>query len=256
MKKKLSLLTAFAVMVLFLSGCAETNQPITSESTGFWNEFVVYPLSSFITWIANLFGNNYGVAIIVTTIIIRLVLLPLMIKQIKSTKAMQVIQPEMKKLQEKYSSKDQATQQKLQQEMMKLYKEHGVNPMAGCLPIFIQMPILFGLWHAIMRTEGIKEQTFLWFDLGSQDPYFILPIVAAITTFLSQKVSMAGNASDNPQMKIMLYVMPVMILFPALSLPAALPLYWIIGNIFTVFQTIVIKGPELKKAAKVRGEKK
>jgi YidC/Oxa1 family membrane protein insertase len=177
-------------------------------------------------------------------------MLPLMIKQIKSTKGMQLIQPEMKKLQGKYSSKDQATQQKLQQEMMALYKEHGVNPMAGCLPLLIQMPILFGFYHAIMRTQEISQQSFLWFDLGAKDPYFILPIVAAITTFLSQKISMTGTANDNVQMKMMLYIMPAMILFAGISLPSALGLYWVIGNIFTIFQTIAIKGPELRQSSK------
>lgn len=247
---------AFTGMVFFLSGCGQTDQPINAESTGFWNEFIVYPLSSFITWVSNIFGGNFGIGIIVATLIVRFAMLPLMMKQIKSTKAMQTIQPEMKKLQEKYSSKDQATQQKLQQEMMGLYKEYGVNPMAGCLPLLVQMPVLFGFWHAIMRTEAIAEQSFLWFELGVPDSLYILPIIAAVTTFLSQKISMAGNASDNPQMKIMLYMMPAMILFGALNLPAALPMYWIIGNIFTVFQTFIVRGPELKEAAKARGEKK
>ncbi len=256
LKKKMGLLMAFAGMLVLLSGCGQTNEPINAESTGFWNQFIVYPLSQFITWVSNLFGGNYGIGIIVATLIVRFAIMPLMLKQIKSTKAMQAMQPEIKELQKKYSSKDQATQQKLQQETMALYKKYGVNPMAGCFPMLIQMPVLFGFWQAIMRTPAIAEQSFLWFELGEQDPFFILPITAAITTFLSQKISMAGNSSDNPQMKMMLYIMPVMILMGAVSLPAALPMYWIIGNLFTIFQTMIVRGPEMREAAKARGEKK
>src|SRR5690606_17026494 len=123
----------------------------------------------------------------------RLAILPLMIKQTKNSKAMQAVQPEMQKLREKYSSKDAKTQQKLQEEMMKLFQTHNVNPLAGCFPLLIQMPILIGFYQAIMRTEGIaKAGDFLWFDLGQPDPYYILPIIAAATTFLQQKIMMAG----------------------------------------------------------------
>ncbi|EEL53151.1 Membrane protein oxaA 1 [Bacillus cereus Rock4-2] len=178
-----------------------------------------------------------------------------MIKQTKSTKAMQALQPEMVKLKEKYSSKDQATQQKLQQEMMQLYQKNGVNPLAGCLPIFIQMPILFAFYHAIMRTAEIKQHSFLWFDLGHADPFYILPVVAAITTFIQQKLAMAGTAGQNPQMAMMLWLMPIMILIFAINFPAALSLYWVVGNIFGIAQMYFIKGPEIK-ASKAGGSSK
>lgn len=167
-------------------------------------------MSSLITYFSELLGNNYGLAIVIVTVIIRLILLPLNVKQIKSSRAMQDIQPELKALQEKYKSKDAKTQQKLQQETMALFQKHGANPLAGCLPIFIQMPILIAMYHAIMRTDAIKEGSFLWFQLGSPD--YILPFIAAGATFLQQKLMMAGSpAADNPQFKIMLYVMPIMI---------------------------------------------
>src|SRR5690625_830762 len=138
----------------------EINQPITAESTGIWNKYLVYPTSLLITYFAELFNSNYGLAIIVVTIMVRLVLLPLNVKQLKSSKAMQDIQPELKKIQAKYSSKDANTQQKLQQESMELFQKHGVNPLAGCLPIIVQMPILVAIYHAIMRTSAIKEHSF------------------------------------------------------------------------------------------------
>src|SRR5690625_3878799 len=145
-------------LVLLLSGCTEIREPITSDSTGIWNKYFVYPLSQVIIYFAELLGNSFGLSIIVVTIIIRLLLVPLNVKQLKSSQAMQLIQPEMKELQKKYSSKDAATQQKLQQETMALFQKHGVNPLAGCLPIFVQMPVLIAIYHAIMRTEAIRSE--------------------------------------------------------------------------------------------------
>lgn len=244
-------------LVLFLSGCTQIDQPITPDSTGFWNKYFVYPLSQVITFFAELFGNNYGLAIVVVTLVIRLVLVPLNVKQLKSTKAMQDVQPEVQALQKKYSSKDATTQQKLQQETMELFKRHGVNPVAGCLPVFIQMPILIAMYHAIMRTEAIKAGSFLWFELGAADPLHILPLIAGGATFLQQKLMMGDNpaTANNPQMKIMLYVMPIMITVFAFAFPSALALYWVVGNVFMVFQTILIRKPMMKDA-KTGGDKK
>ncbi|WP_066389912.1 YidC family membrane integrase SpoIIIJ [Neobacillus mesonae] len=258
MKKRI--LPIFGVMAVFLllGGCSQVNKPITSESTGFWNEYIVYPLSWLIKEAAYLLGGNYGLSIIVVTILIRLVILPLMIKQTKSSKAMQALQPEMKALREKYSSKDQKTQQKLQQETMALFQKHGVNPMAGCFPLIIQMPILIGFYHAIMRTREIAEGSFLWFDLGEKDPFYILPILAGITTFIQQKMMMAGTENQNPQMAMMVWMMPIMIVVFAISFPSALSLYWVVGNIFMIVQTYFIKGPDLRAQAtgKAGGTKK
>lgn len=187
--------------------------------------------------------GSYAVGIIVVTILIRLLIMPLMIKQLKSQKAMTNLQPKIKELQEKYSSKDNETKQKLQQETMRLYQENSVNPMMGCLPLLIQMPILLGFYQAISRTAEIKTDSFLWMQLGNPDPYYILPVVAALTTFLSSKISMMGQTQQNKSMAMIVYIMPVMILFMGITLPSALALYWIIGNIFTVFQTLLINNP-------------
>jgi YidC/Oxa1 family membrane protein insertase len=246
-------------LFVLLAGCNQIKQPITPESTGVWNQYIVYPLSWFITKVADLLGGSFGLSIIVVTIIIRLVILPLMIKQTKSSKAMQALQPELAELKKKYSSKDQKTQQKLQQETMALFQKNGVNPMAGCFPILIQMPILIGFYHAISRTTAIANDNFLWFDLGDKDPFYILPIIAGITTFIQQKMMMAGTANQNPQMAMMLWMMPIMIVVFAISFPAALSLYWVVGNIFMIVQTYFIKGPELKTApasGKAGGAKK
>ncbi|KSU81675.1 MULTISPECIES: YidC family membrane integrase SpoIIIJ [Fictibacillus] len=257
MRKKLGIPFALASLMLLLSGCSSVKTPITSESTGVWNEYVVYPLSWVITQFAEMMGNNYGLSIVVVTILIRLALLPLMIKQTRSSKAMQDIQPELQKLREKYSSKDATTQQKLQQETMQLFQSQGVNPLAGCLPLVIQMPILLGFYHAIMRTQEIKNHSFLWFDLGNPDPVYALPIIAGITTFLQQKIMMGGTNNPNPQMKMLLYIMPVMIVVFAINFPAALSLYWVIGNMFMIVQTYFITAPNRKKTNQLdRGAKK
>lgn len=243
-------------LLAILSGCMDVNQPIDENTEGFWAEWFVYPMSWLITYFAELFNGNYGLSIVIVTIIVRLVLLPLNVKQLKSSKAMQDIQPELKEIQKKYSSKDAKTQQQLQQETMSLFQKHGVNPLAGCLPIFVQMPILIAIYHAIMRTEAIQTHTFLWFQLGEADPFFILPIVAGGATFLQQKLMMAGSpASQNPQMMVMLYVMPIMITVFAMFFPSALALYWVVGNVFMVAQTLFIRKPMMKDAS-TGGDKK
>ncbi|MCQ6265067.1 YidC family membrane integrase SpoIIIJ [Fictibacillus sp. WQ 8-8] len=257
MRKKLGIMFALVSLMVLLSGCSSTKTPITPESTGFWDEYFVYPLSWVITQFAEMMGNNYGLSIVVVTILIRLALLPLMIQQTRSSKAMQNIQPELQKLREKYSSKDATTQQKLQQETMQLFQSQGVNPLAGCLPLLIQMPILLGFYHAIMRTQEIKNHSFLWFDLGVHDPYYILPVVAGLTTFLQQKIMMGGTDNPNPQMKMLLYIMPIMIVVFAINFPAALSLYWVIGNLFMIVQTYFITAPKKNKKNEIdRGAKK
>src|SRR4051812_10318944 len=248
LKKRISLIIGLILVTILLAGCMETNLPITSESEGFWNQYIVYPLSLFIVKVAEIAGGSFGLSIIIVTILLRLIILPLMIKQTKSSKAMQAIQPEMKALKEKYSSKDQKTQQKLQQETMELFQKYGVNPLAGCLPLVVQMPILIGIYHAIMRTPALQEHAnFLWFDLAAPDPYYLLPIIAGVTTFIQQKITMVGM-ENNPQMAMMLWLMPIMIIVFAINFPAALALYWVVGNLFMIVQTLAIKGPDLKNA--------
>lgn len=246
-RKKLLLLIGLIGLLALLSGCSEINEPINSNSTGIWNTYFVYPMSWLIIFFAKLFGSNYGLAIVIVTILARLVLVPLNVKQLKSSKAMQDIQPKIKELQQKYSSKDAETQKKLQEEQMALFQEHGVNPLAGCLPLFIQMPILIAMYHAIMRTTAISQGDFLWFQLGAPDPFYILPLIAGGATFLQQKLMMADNPSgQNPQMKMMLYVMPLMITVFAIFFPSALALYWVVGNVFMVAQTILIRKPMMQ----------
>src|SRR5690606_35153378 len=132
-RKRVFAIITLIFIVLLLTGCGEINEPITAESEGFWNQFIVYPLSWLIIQIASLFPGSwgYGLSIIIITIMIRLVLLPLMIKQIQSSRKMQMIQPELEALRKKYSSKDAVTQRKFQQEQMLLMQKYDINPMSG-----------------------------------------------------------------------------------------------------------------------------
>ncbi|QBK24821.1 membrane protein insertase YidC [Ureibacillus thermophilus] len=245
MKKKYWILLTLSLAAVLLSGCTEYNEPISSDSKGFWNQFIVWPIVSSIKYFADVFGS-YGLGIIAVTIIIRLAILPLTIKQVQSSKKMQELRPQMQELQKKYSSKDAVTQQKYQQELMELMRTSGVNPMMGCLPALIQMPIIIGLYHAISRmnvTPEFELGTFLIFPLA--EPSIILAITAGVIQYI---VLMTGPAVDNPQMKVMLYIMPIMIIGFGMVLPAALSLYWVVGNIISVVQNLFIyKKPWEKK---------
>jgi len=183
--------------------------------------------------------HQYGLAILVLTIVTRTIILPLTIKQYRSSKQMQAIQPEIKKMKEKY--KDDPKKQ--QEETMKLFQTNGVNPLAGCLPLVVQMPILYGLYQAIYRNEFIRDHVFLIFKLGEKDHTYILPALAALTTYLQQKV-MATQMSS--QMKMLMYVFPVLIFFMSNSFFSALPLYWIFSNTYTIIQSYFIYGKSNK----------
>ncbi|WP_041556736.1 membrane protein insertase YidC [Carnobacterium sp. 17-4] len=250
-RKRLLLLLGTVLLAVVLVGCGTS--PITEQSTGIWDKYVIFNFSRVIIWLSNLFGGSYGVGIIVFTLIIRLILLPVMHGQTKSTRKMSELQPQLKELQTKYASKDTDTQSKLKEETSKLYSEAGVNPVAGCLPLLIQMPVLIAMYQAISRTEVLKTGNFLWMNLGAPDPYFILPILAAILTFATTKLSTMSQAEANPTTTTMLYVMPALILFMGITLPSALSLYWVVGNAFSVAQTLLLNNPF--KIKKERDEK-
>lgn len=226
-------------LILLMAGCSTTNKDgsikLVDPKNGIWDRFFVGPLSDFLNYIAHLTGGAYGISILIITIIVRLVVLPLTLKQYKSSKAMQALQPELAKIKEKYKDEPQ----KQQEETMKLFSQNNVNPMAGCFPIFVQMPVLIALYHAIFRNPAIREHTFLWLQLGTPDPW-VLPIIAALTTFLQQKLMPKQQMQQMGAMQTIMLIFPVMIFFMSRSFPAALPLYWIYSNIFTIVQNLFI----------------
>ncbi len=192
-------------------------------------------LNSLYSMLENFGVGSYGLAIIVLTIIIKIILYPLTKKQIQSMKAMQEIAPKMKKLQEKHKDNPQL----LQQKMIQLYQDAGVNPMAGCLPMLIQMPILMAMYYTFFSFDyGGGAPSFLWVpNLSETDPTYILPLIAAATTFLMQKIS---TVETNQQTKIMMIFFPLFMGFISINLPAGLVLYWATQNVVQIVQQLLI----------------
>ena len=238
--KRVLSLAAIGSLTLFLAACS--NKPVTSHSTGLWDHYIVYNFSRFIIWLSNNCGG-YGMGIIIFTIIIRVLLLPLMFYQTKSMLKTQELAPKLKAIQKKYSSRDRESMVKMQEETSKLYKEAEVNPWASMLPMIIQLPIMWALYQAIWRTPELRHGTFLWLQLGHTDPYYILPILAALFTFLSSWLSMASMPERNAMTSAMTWFMPIMVFFMALGFSSAITLYWVVSNAFQVVQTLLLQNP-------------
>lgn len=233
--------------LIFLVGCGAEMTPIESDPTGIFDRYLVYPFSLLIKKLATLFGS-YGLSIIVITLGIRVILLPFMINQTKnsqeSQEKMKVIQPEMDEIKEKYKGKKGTDSQlEMQQELSALYKAHNFNPLktaAGCLPMIIQLPFLIAFYYAIRRTPEIAVQPFLWFHLGQTD--YVLVILAVVIYYFQSRVSLIGlGEMQRKQMAMIGYLSPIMIGIISLNVPAALPLYWAVGGLFMILQTLIIK---------------
>lgn len=253
--KRVLSLAAIGSLTLFLAACS--NKPVTSHSTGLWDHYIVYNFSRFIIWLSNNCGG-YGMGIIIFTIIIRVLLLPLMFYQTKSMLKTQELAPKLKAIQKKYSSRDRESMVKMQEETSKLYKEAGVNPWASMLPMIIQLPIMWALYQAIWRTPELRHGTFLWLQLGHTDPYYILPILAALFTFLSSWLSMASMPERNAMTSAMTWFMPIMVFFMALGFSSAITLYWVVSNAFQVVQILLLQNPfkiRREREAKEKQEK-
>lgn len=220
---------------------------------------IAKPLGMLLSLLYDYLGD-YGLTLIVFTVIVRACLFPLYADQIKHSSRMADMQPKMKALQKKYAN-DKET---LNVKMMELYKEEKFNPMRGCLPMIIQMPIIFGLF-ALLRdpmafingNEMLMavHESFIWIpDLSQPDPW-ILPILAGITTFFSYSLTQNQNAmGDNnqmaPMMSMMKYFFPIMIVWMGRSFPAGLTIYWFVGTFIQVFQTLALNKWKNKKLAK------
>lgn len=243
---------------------------------------IVDLLSTLLLILYSLLGQNVVLAIVAFTVIVRLSLLPLTIKQQRSMKRMQELSPKLKQLQTKYKD-DRET---LVQEQMKLYKEHGVNPFAGCLPLLIQLPIFFGLWRAIIATlasspgqllelqnhimlPGLDhlvplQNTFLWLNLALPDPYFVLPVIVMVTTYLQQRLIMPvrpktatqprkpgqrPDASEQAEQmtRQMTTIMPFFLGFLSLSYSSGLSIYFIVSNLIGIMQYAMMGKADLRR---------
>lgn len=210
---------------------------------------IVQGMTNLLIWLYNISSTiglpYYGVAIVLLTVIIKMVLYPLTWKQMSSMRRMAELQPKIKEIQKKF--KDQPD--KLNKEIMEMYKQNNANPMSGCLPLLVQLPIFWALYKTLFDFNTYitnpNQAHFLWFNLTQTDPYYILPILAAATTFLQTKVSSPTGATD-PTMKTMLYIMPLFFGYISATVPAGLALYWVTMNIVTILQQLYIN----KKLAK------
>lgn len=228
--------------------------------------FITNLLYQALTFLTSIFSGNLGLAIIALTLIIRFALLPLVIPSIKSIKKMQDLKPLLDKLKDKYKS-DPA---KLQKAQADLYRQHGVNPLGGCLPQIAQFIVLIALYQVFIKfltPESVSslslDPRFLWLDLTRPDPLFILPVVAALSQFVMSLMMQSGLEShvDNPKKKAAkkkeedklemaqamqqqtLFVMPFITLLFALRFPSGITLYWVVTTLFSVFQQYVFSGP-------------
>jgi len=243
-----------------------------------WNLIAMKPMINVSIVMSSYLAGSFGLTIIVLTLIVRLVTLPLTLKQLRSTKAMQALQPQLAELQKKYA-KDK---QKLAQEQMRMYKESGMSP-AGCLvPLLVQMPVWIALYQAIMKILAVTPEdflglaqylyswplvystvplgsSFLWLDLATPDRLIILPILVGGSMWITQKMvtPLTTDPRQQAQSKMMLWMMPLMFAFLTLQFPSGLALYWVISNIITIgIQYYVVGGwggLTTAKAAKPRG---
>lgn len=179
--------------------------------------------------------HNYGWAIIILTILIKIVFHPLTVKGYKSMNRMQEIQPYIKRLKETYKDDPQA----LNREMMALYKKYKVNPMGGCLPMILQIPVFFALYKVLMVAIELRHAPFIFWivDLSAKDPYYITPILMGITMLIQQKMTPMG---DPTQAKMMM-LMPIVFTFIFINFPSGLVIYWLVNNIITIFEQYLIK---------------
>lgn len=228
-----------------------------------WNIVILEPVLNGLIWLTNILGGSFGWAIIILTIVINLLLFPLRVRQTKSTKAMQTLQPKIQELQKKYA-KDQ---KRLQQEMMKLYREGGINPL-GCLwPMLIQLPIWIALYQSIMQALGATPESllnlsqhlyslpaighaiplndqFLWLHLSRPDPNLILAILVGGTMWVQQKMVTppAADPRQRSMTSLTTTMMPLMFGLFTLSFPSGLALYWVVSNIIGIVIQYFVSG--------------
>lgn len=271
-RKHLILLLVLVVAMLLLSGCGVPSEGVdvtTHAPEGPWQTFAVWPLAKGLIWLNGVLAGanvtySWGFAIILFTVAIKVITFPLTVTQIKGMQAQKDLQPKIQELQKKYG-KDK---EKISQEQMKLYQEAGVNPLSGCLPMIVQMPVLFGLYSALISLGGALENArFFWIpDLGFPKytdgmgwitelfqggeymrlvSYLILPILLMVSQYVMQKMTTASTPSTGEggaagMMGQMSTIMTLMFGFFTLQVPAGLTLYWVTSNLLQMGQTIAV----------------
>jgi YidC/Oxa1 family membrane protein insertase len=266
--RNLVLLLLVLLVFLFITGVVS---PLSLFDT-----ILLRPMLNFLTLASGYLFNSFGLAIIVLTILIRVLTWPLFMRQVRSTKAMQSLAPKMKELQKKYA-KDR---DRLNQETIKLYKEHGVNPLGCAFPMLIQFPIWIGLYQAVIQGVGIapenlaglskqlyswapiQEQvplnsSFLWLDLASGDIFIAILVAASMWSLQKMSAAETDDPTQQSTSRMMLWIMPLMFGFFALTLPSGLSLYWIFTNLLSMavqYRVTGWGGLSIPSLASIRGQ--
>jgi YidC/Oxa1 family membrane protein insertase len=211
---------------------------------------IIRPVAAGVRWLLVWMHENlhlaYGFVLVIFGILVRAILWPLNQKAMRANMQLQAVQPLMKEIQDKHKSDPQ----RVQQEMFKLYKEHGVNPLGGCWPMLLPMPVLFALFFVFQNTIELRGASFLWLpDLSRPDPIYIIPVIMGLSMWGLTKVGQVGM-EPNPQMKMMLYIMPVMMTFLFLNFASGLNLYYAVSNIASIPQQWMLARERQKRTAK------
>lgn len=251
--KKIQLTATLTGLMLFLSGCMSTDA--NGNPTGVIYEYLVVPLQQLIIRLADVFGGNYGLAIIAITIIVRIIILPMNLSQSKKAlvqqEKMALVKPELDQIQADMKNAQTSEEKaEIQKEMMAFYKANDINMLGGigCLPLLIQMPVFTAMYQAINLSNDIASSTFLGVNLG--EPYILFAIVAGAIYLGQAYVSMMGMTPEQKkQSRTMMFMSPIMITMISFTSPAGLALYWIAGGIFAVAQSLItnmVFKPKLK----------
>ncbi|REH99840.1 hypothetical protein DOS78_10065 [Staphylococcus felis] len=254
MKNK-ALLTMLVGVVLLLAGCDYSK---SENRNGFFYNTFVQPMDNLIHWLGNHLDNNYGLAIIIIVLVVRIVLLPFMLSNYKNMhmmrEKMKIAKPEITEAQEKVKrARTPEDKMAANQEMMKVYKKYNLNPaatMLGCLPLILQMPIIMGLYFVLKYPSGggiTKYSDFLWFQLDKPDIW--ITIIAGVLYFFQAFVSLSNMPQEQRQMGYMMMIIsPIMIIWISYSSAAALGLYWSVSAAFLVIQIYIANKVYSKKA--------
>ena len=216
-----------------------------------WTSVFVKPLAWVIVQLGKLV-KNYGLAIVIVTILIKLVLFPLTYKSLKQSESIRKAQPKLNKIEKKYAGKtDQESMMMKSNEMMAVYKEYKINPMSGCLMSFLQIPLFFAFYEALYRLPLLFEGKFLGLHMGMTPLaaagqgdwyYLVLPVIVGLVTYFSFKMNKTGQANDQmKQMNMMFNIMVVMIFVTSFSMSTAIIIYWVVNSLLGIAQNLIIK---------------
>lgn len=258
--KRIAIGSSLFALLIFLSGCVRTTK--SGRPYGFVYDYLARPMQQLMEWLASHLGNNYGWAIIVIVVVVRTILLPVMFSQMKKSTIMQEkmskIQPLIKELTEKQkAAKTPAEQAAVSQQMMALYRDNNISLTGGigCLPLLIQLPIFTALYAAIRYSPDLYQATFMGIPLGK--PSIILAVLSFIAYAVQSYLGLVGvPEAQKKQMKMAIWMSPFMTFFISISSSAGLGLYFFIGGLFAILQTLMVNAYRPRIRRQIEAEMK